>query len=110
MPPVGRFFIIIAQFIRSCKRNELFQKCIYRSVFLYLFVCILTPEKSQEVLIMKATAIRPSRYVSYRRNTYTPYPNAAQGKGALSRLLDALLAAAITIALAVIVLFLLARA
>ena len=59
---------------------------------------------------MKATAIRPSRYVSYRRNTYTPYPNAAQGKGALSRLLDALLAAAITIALAVIELFLIALA
>ena len=54
---------------------------------------------------MKATVIRPSRYVSYRRNTYTPYPNAAQNKGTLSRLLDALLAAAITIAVAVIVLF-----
>lgn len=59
---------------------------------------------------MKATAIRPSRYVSYRRNTYTPYPNAAESKGMLSRFLDVLLAAAITIAVAVIVLFLMVLA
>ena len=59
---------------------------------------------------MKATAVRPSRYVTYRRNTYTPYPNAAQSKSLLSRLLDALLAAAITIAIVVIALFIMVLA
>lgn len=59
---------------------------------------------------MKATTIRPSRYISYRRNTFTPYPNAATRRKFTERLVDAALAAAITVALVVIVLFLLALA
>lgn len=52
---------------------------------------------------MKATA---SRYTTYRRNTYTPYPGAATNRHFWSRLLDAVLAAAITLAVLVILLFL----
>ena len=59
---------------------------------------------------MKATSIRPSRYVSYRRNTFTPYPNAAVRRRFAQRLVDAALAAAITVAAVVIVLFLLVLA
>lgn len=57
---------------------------------------------------MKSTIVRPSRYVSYRRNTWTPYPNAAARKKVAERVLDATLAAAITVGTVVIVLFLLA--
>jgi len=56
---------------------------------------------------MKATAVRPSRYMSYRRNTYTPYPNSAASRKFAEKLLDAALAAAITAALVVIALFVL---
>lgn len=59
---------------------------------------------------MKSTAIRPSRYVSYRRNTYTPYPNAAERRKIADKLLDAALAAAIAVAIVVIALFLMVLA
>lgn len=59
---------------------------------------------------MKATVIRPSRYVSYRRNTFTRYPNAATAKDLGNKLLDAALAAAITVAVVVIALFLMVLA
>lgn len=59
---------------------------------------------------MKSTAIRPSRYVCYRRNSYKPYPNAAERRKIADRLLDAALSAAITAAVIVIALFLMVLA
>lgn len=56
---------------------------------------------------MKDTVIRSTRYTTYRRNTYTPYPGAAACRRFFNRLLDAALAASITIAVIVILLFLL---
>lgn len=56
---------------------------------------------------MKATIIRPTRYVAYRRNTFTRYPGAAQSRKLAEKLLDAALAAAITVSIMVIALFLL---
>lgn len=59
---------------------------------------------------MKSTAVRPTRYACYRRNTGTAYPNAAAQRNIAERILDAALAAAITVGIVVIVLFLLALA
>lgn len=59
---------------------------------------------------MKSTAVRPTRYAYYRRNTCTAYPNAAAQRNIAERVLDAALAAAITVGIVVIVLFLLALA
>lgn len=59
---------------------------------------------------MKANVIRPSRYVSYRRNCYTHYPNAASRRNFAERLVNTVLAAAVTVALVVIMMFLMALA
>lgn len=59
---------------------------------------------------MKTTAIRPTRYSCYRHNAYTRYPNSAAQRKTAERVLDAVLAAAITIGMVVIVLLWLALA
>lgn len=70
----------------------------------------LPHNKDKEEFPMKATTIRPSRFVSYRRNTFKPYPNAAERRKLTEILTDAALAAAITVAVVVIGLFLLVLA
>ena len=56
---------------------------------------------------MKATVIRPTRYIAYRRNTFTRYPGAARRRKLAEKLMDAALAAAITVSIIVIAMFLL---
>lgn len=59
---------------------------------------------------MKGTAIRPTRYVSYRRNTFTRYPGTVNARRVAEKLIDAALAAAITVSIGVIALFLMVLA
>ncbi len=57
---------------------------------------------------MKVTAMRSYNAYAARRRTPSRYPNAAEHRFSLEKLVDFLLAAAITVAMVTILLFLLA--
>lgn len=57
---------------------------------------------------MKATAMRSYNYYATRNRTPSRYPNAAGNRFCVQKLVDLLLAAAITVAVVTILLFLLA--
>lgn len=57
---------------------------------------------------MKATAIRSYNYYASRNRTPNRYPNAASNRFSAQKLVDFLLAAAITVSVVAILLFLLA--